>query len=49
MHFMTANSQREGDRAGRVRFKEKIPSGIDLQFPMDFGIWQDFENFYKEI
>jgi hypothetical protein len=29
--------------------KEKIPSGIDLQFPMDFGILQDFENFYKEM
>jgi hypothetical protein len=39
----------EGDWASWVGFKEKVPSGIDLQFPMDFEIWQDFENFYKEI
>jgi hypothetical protein len=22
---------------------------IDFQISMEFGIWQDFENFYKEI
>jgi hypothetical protein len=39
----------EGGWAGPSGFKVKIPSGFDLQFPIDFGILQDCENLYKEI
>jgi hypothetical protein len=35
--------------AGWADFYRKNSKGFDFQIKIDFRIWQDFENFYKEI
>jgi hypothetical protein len=39
----------QGNWASWAGFHEKIPTEIDFQIPMNFIIWQDFGDFYKEI